>query len=116
VPEFVPGPNSSMRWSGHSGRRSFQVLACLEALAVQMRLSSDTLRLSTKVFCLLTTTARPSMATWISKGVMPLAWQALVSLERMGRLASATSISPRQNFWRPPPVPEKATLATMPAQ
>jgi hypothetical protein len=29
------------------------------------------------------------MATWISKGVMPAAWQVLVSLGRMGRLAAA---------------------------
>ena len=51
------------------------------------------------------------MATWISTmSVMPLSAQASISRCLMGREASEIWVSPRQNFSKPPPVPEKATL------
>ena len=36
---------------------------------------------------------------------MPAFWQASISAGRIGREASLMSVSPRQNFWKPPPVP-----------
>ena len=51
------------------------------------------------------------MATWISMmSSMPFSAQASTSLSLMGREASLIWVSPRQNFSKPPPVPEKATF------
>ena len=41
---------------------------------------------------------------------MPAARQASISAARIGREASCTSVSPRQNFLKPPPVPEMPTV------
>ena len=59
-----------------------------------------------------TTTDRPSIATWSSTYSMPFALQARPSPSSsalIGRDASLMSVSPTQNFLKPPPVPEKAT-------
>src|SRR5687767_10524872 len=45
---------------------------------------------------------------------MPDFWQAATSVSLIGREASAISISPRQNFWKPPPVPEMPTVTRVP--
>ena len=44
---------------------------------------------------------------------MPAFWQASISAGRIGRDASLMSVSPRQNFWNPPPVPEIPTVTRM---
>ena len=41
---------------------------------------------------------------------MPATSQASISLSLMGREASEMSVSPAQNFWKPPPVPETPTV------
>ena len=41
---------------------------------------------------------------------MPAARQASISAARIGREASWISVSPRQNFLKPPPVPEMPTV------
>jgi|SRR5687768_9846726 hypothetical protein len=48
---------------------------------------------------------------------MPAAPQADISVLLMGRDALLISVSPRQNFWKPPPVPEMptVTLTSLPA-
>src|SRR5688572_32504820 len=103
-----------MSSSGQAGSRSLHWLACLEALAVQMRLSCSTVRHCTKSLDFDTTTERPSMATCISNGSMPLALQAASSEGLMGRLASAMSSSPRQNLARPAPEPPPPTTMLAP--
>src|SRR6185436_1649862 len=40
----------------------------------------------------------------------PAARHASISDGRMGREALLTSVSPRQNFWKPPPVPDTPTV------
>ena len=58
--------------------------------------------------------AMPSYATGISMNSMPDLAQASTSLALIGREASLMSISPRQNFWKPPPVPEMPTVTLTP--
>src|SRR5436190_9603534 len=41
---------------------------------------------------------------------MPAALQSSISFLRIGREASEISVSPRQNFLKPPPVPEMPTV------
>ena len=41
---------------------------------------------------------------------MPAFLQASISFFRIGREASEMSVSPRQNFLKPPPVPEMPTV------
>ena len=45
---------------------------------------------------------------------MPAARQASISDAEIGREASLMSVSPRQNFWKPPPVPEMPTVTLAP--
>ncbi len=66
-----------------------------------------------KAFFGLMTTVSASKATGSSKYLMPAAAQASISFFRMGREASEMSISPRQNFLKPPPVPEMPTVTLM---
>ena len=42
--------------------------------------------------------------------LMPAAAQVAISAARIGREASEMSVSPRQNFLKPPPVPEMPTV------
>jgi hypothetical protein len=44
---------------------------------------------------------------------MPACLQASISSARIGREAFETSVSPRQNFLKPPPVPEMPTVTRM---
>ena len=53
--------------------------------------------------------ARPSYAMGSSMNSMPAFWQVSISVARIGREASLMSVSPRQNFWNPPPVPDMPT-------
>lgn len=54
----------------------------------------------------LTTTVRASLATCSSAKSTPFCSQAAISSSLMGREASTTSVSPTQNFSKPPPVPD----------
>jgi hypothetical protein len=62
------------------------------------------------VFFGLITTVRASKATGSSTYLMPALAQSSISLARIGREASEISVSPRQNFLKPPPVPEMPTV------
>ena len=57
-----------------------------------------------------TTRARPSKAIGSSMYSMPAFEHASISLALIGRDALLMSVSPRQNFWKPPPVPEMPTV------
>src|SRR3990172_9136195 len=101
--------------AGQPARTSAQVFTALSRS--QILLSSAVVRQSTQLLAGLTRTERPSMATCISIGSMPLDLQpapssALSAL--IGRDASFRSVSPLQNFLNPPPVPEKATVTLTP--
>ena len=65
-------------------------------------------------FCGLTTTVSPSHATVSSVGSMPLDAHSSISVSRIVRDASEMSVSPLQNFWKPPPVPETPTVTWVP--
>ena len=54
------------------------------------------------------------MATLSSSYSMPLLSQAAVSSSLIGRDASEMSVSPAQNFSKPPPVPEVPTVTRTP--
>ena len=58
----------------------------------------------------LTTTVRASFATWISSYLTPPASQAAISSSPIASEASLASVSPAQNFSKPPPVPEVPTV------
>jgi hypothetical protein len=45
---------------------------------------------------------------------MPAFLHSAISLFRIGREALEISVSPRQNFLKPPPVPEMPTVTRMP--
>src|SRR6476661_5939445 len=45
---------------------------------------------------------------------MPASAHALRSVSEIGREASLMSVSARQNFWKPPPVPEMPTVTRVP--
>ena len=64
----------------------------------------------TQVFCGLTTTVSASNATGISRYLIPAARHASISSLRIGRDAFDMSVSPRQNFLNPPPVPAMPTV------
>src|SRR4051812_3593711 len=66
-----------------------------------------------KVFFGLITTVRASKATGSSTYSMPALLQSAISDLRIGREASEMSVSPRQNFLKPPPVPEMPTVTLM---
>src|SRR5688500_12499964 len=65
----------------------------------------------------LTTMATPPYAARISEQLMPAGLHACSPAGRIGRDASLMSVSPRQNFWNPPPVPDCPTVtrALLPA-
>jgi hypothetical protein len=75
-----------------------------------MVLSSATVISLAQVLSLWITTVSASNATGISMYLMPASLQAAISFEVIGREASAMSSSPRQNFLKPPPVPEMPTV------
>ena len=61
-----------------------------------------------------TTTDKPSLATTTSVYSIPLALHAAASSSLIGLDASEMSVSPAQNFWKPPPVPAVATVTLTP--
>src|SRR3712207_2516479 len=61
------------------------------------------------------TTAMPSLATWTSEYLTPPFSQAGTSSSSLiGRDALETSVSPAQNFSKPPPVPDAPTVNLTP--
>src|SRR3989344_5183517 len=77
-------------------------------------LSSSTVALLSQVFLGFTTTVRASNATGSSTYLMPASLQASISFFEIGREASEMSVSPRQNFLKPPPVPDTPTVTLVP--
>src|SRR3989304_1964345 len=65
---------------------------------------------STQLFLGLTITARPSYATGSSIYSTPFFLQRSTSVGFIGRDASLMSVSPPQNFLKPPPVPDIPTV------
>ena len=67
------------------------------------------------MFCWFTTTVRASFATVNARHEpMFASLQAFASVRRIGRDASDRSVSPLQNRWKPPPVPEMPTVTFTP--
>jgi hypothetical protein len=80
------------------------------ALGSQIFFRSATVMHSRKVFLGLTATVRASKAIGSSKKSMPACLHASISSLRIGREPLEMSVSPRQNFLKPPPVPEMPTV------
>ena len=79
-----------------------------------MVFSWSTVMQAAQSFAGLTMTARPSIATGISMYSMPFCAQSSISSPRIGREAPVMSVSPRQNFLKPPPVPDRPTVTRVP--
>jgi hypothetical protein len=110
VPESAPGPNSFIGWSGQAGFTWFQRVTLPCAPGSHIFFSSATVSCLMKLFLGLITTVSASNATGSSKYSMPAFWQSAISAFRIGREAFEMSVSPRQNFLKPPPVPEMPTV------
>ena len=109
----MPGPNSSSFSSGKLESTSFHDLTFEPGS--QIALSWSVVRQSTQSFSVLTTTVRASFATGISVYSMPASSQmGASSSSSIGREASEMSVSPAQNFSKPPPVPEVPTVTFTP--
>ena len=74
----------------------------------------STVRHLAHVFSGFTTTVRPSLATITSVYSIPFALHAAASSSLIGLDASEMSVSPAQNFLKPPPVPAVATVTLTP--
>jgi hypothetical protein len=110
VPESAPGPYSLIGWLGQSERTSLHFITFPCASGAQIFFRSSTVMVFAHVLRGLTTTVRASKATGSSMYSMPFFFASSISLARIGREAPATSISPRVNFLKPPPVPEMPTV------
>ena len=113
MPESAPGPNSFIGWSATAAFTWFQRVTLPCAAGSHIFLSSATVSCLTKVFFGLTTTVSASNATGSSKYSMPALAQSAISALRIGREAFEMSVSPRQNFLKPPPVPEMPTVTLL---
>ena len=77
----------------------------------QTFLSSAVVRqVALDAFCWLVTIVMPSFATVNATHLTPFWRQLAYSVLLIARDAFARSISPRQNFSKPPPVPETPTV------
>ena len=63
---------------------------------------------------LLITTVKASKATGTSMNEIPASSHFLISFAFTGRDAPEIEVSPRQNFLKPPPVPETPTVTFLP--
>ena len=104
----MPAPNSFSGTFGKLSRIWFQLLT-LEP-GSQTFFSSATVRQFDPVFCRLTTTESPSLATVNATHLTPASLQRTASESFIGRDAFERSISLRQNRSKPPPVPEIPTV------
>ena len=110
MPESAPGPKSISFSFGNFGLTWFQLVMRPCAAGSHIFLSSATVIDFAQVLAGLTTTVSASNATGTSMYLMPALRQASISATRIGREAFAMSVSPRQNFLKPPPVPETPTV------
>ena len=110
MPESAPAPNSFSGASGQAGLTWFHLVILPWAPGSHMVLSSATVICLIQSFFGLTTTVSASKATGSSMYLMPALAQSSISFSRIGREALAMSVSPRQNFLKPPPVPEMPTV------
>src|SRR4029453_10364280 len=99
-----------MSLSGQPGRTWLHLLTLPCASGSQSVLSSLTVMQDAQSFFGFTMTARPSYAIGSSMYSIPLALHASTSVGLIGRDASEMSVSPLQNFLKPPPVPEIPTV------
>ena len=108
VPESVPGPNRLSSVSGSLGSISLRLLT-LEPCS-QSCFSCSVVMQST-LSSALVTTEMPSLATWTSFQETPSFLHIGTSSSSLiGREASEMSVSPAQNFSKPPPVPDVPTV------
>ena len=84
------------------------------AAGSQILFSSATVACLSQVFLGLITTVNASKATGISMYSMPALRQSSISAAKIGRDALDISVSPRQNFLNPPPVPDTPTVTFKP--
>ena len=96
--------------SGQPGRTwlHFMTLPC--ASGAQSVFSSSTVMQSAQLFLGFTMIARPSYAIGSSMYSTLLVVHSSTSVGLIGREASEMSVSPAQNFLKPPPVPEMPTV------
>ena len=111
----MPAPNSSSGTSGKLGLTWFQLVTLPSDSGAQIVLSSSTVRHLAQSFSLLTISVRASLATAISAYSMPASAQAAASSSLIERDASEMSVSPAQNFLKPPPVPDWPTVTSTPS-
>ena len=110
MPESVPAPKSFIGSSGNAGSTWFQLLTVEPRLPDLLELGS-TVRQSAQSFSGFTTTRDRVVGDLVSSlYAMPFFLQASISLALIGREASEMSVSPAQNFSKPPPVPEIPTV------
>ena len=103
----MPGPNSEISWSGKLGSSWFQ-LVILEPGAHSL-ISWSVVRQSTREVGVHDDGER--VGGDLELGVLDrrLSSQAAISSSSIGREASEMSVSPAQNFSKPPPVPDSET-------
>ncbi len=114
MPESEPAPNSFIGWSGQAGLTWFQRVILPWAAGSHIFLSSATVACFSQVFLGLMTTVSASNATGSSKYSTPAALQSSISDLVIGREALEMSVSLRQNFLKPPPVPDTPTVTFRP--
>ena len=110
MPESVSGPNNVIFSLGQLELIWFHVVMLPSESGLHSVVSSSIVMHSRKSASGCATTARPSRPTRSGRYSMPASAQASISLSLMGRDASEMSVSPLQNFWKPPPVPETPTV------
>ena len=112
MPESAPGPNSISFSAGHSARTCFHVLMrpCAAGSHIFFRSATVIALPLTQLLFGLMTTVSASNATGNSMYLMPVLRQASISSVGIGRDAFDMSVSPRQNFLKPPPVPDMPTV------
>ena len=105
----MPGPYSSIGSAGKSGLTWSQVVTSPSASGAHSVLSSSVVRQVMKSLSADATTVSASVATWSSVYSIPFFSQIAISSSSIGREALEMSVSPMQNFSKPPPVPEVPT-------
>src|SRR5678815_155089 len=96
--------------AGQPARTCFQVLMRPCAPGSQILRRSAIVIVLAQVLAGLITTVSASKAIGTSMYLMPAARHVSISAVRIGRDAFEISVSPRQNFLKPPPVPDRPTV------
>ena len=110
MPDSVPGPKSASGRSGNAIRTWRHFVTFPSDAGSHIRLNSPRLRQLANVFAGFVTMARLSNANGNSMSSTPVFSHCASSAALMGRDAPAMSISPAQNFLKPPPVPDSCTF------